>query len=146
MAIGRLTAGEVAAKLLTERTPAQRDLFRREVCLLRLLRLPGIVNFIGADEHLGQPYLVTERINGSPFPGSTAKSWEEREETVIAFFEALDPVLTQGVVHLDLKPSNVLVKASGEPVILDFGVAIPPASRLNEPPMLRARDIGFHGP
>ena len=127
-----LSGRDVAVKFLAQRSASERAAFRREIGLLRLLRLPGVVRFIDDGFHGDQPFLVTELVDGTPFPGPCGMGWDTMKETVVAFFEALERLHTHGVLHLDLKPSNVLVDAHGRPVILDFGVAVPPTLRPDE--------------
>ncbi len=124
-ALDRLSGRTVAVKLLHRLGQRSYTLFRREIGLLRMLRLPGVVRFIDDGAHDERPFLVTEPVPGRPFPG-VAQTWDDLEETVIALAEALDRVHAHGVVHRDLKPSNVLVTDDGHPVILDFGVSLAP--------------------
>jgi serine/threonine protein kinase len=122
-----LSKQEVAVKLLHRLEDAQTAQFRAEVSLLRLLRLPNLVHLLDDGVQDGQPFLVTELVDGTQFPGVPAPtSWEEVREPAVRLLEAIGRVHAQGVVHRDLKPANVLVKEDGTPVVLDFGVSFGP--------------------
>lgn len=114
----------VAIKLLlpdVDLSPARVQL---EVAALRL-RLPGVVELHdhGADED-GRPYLVMERVHGSPFPGRpTPCAWAEMADVTMALLETLAHVHAAAVLHRDLKPENVLVTSERRVKLLDFGIA-----------------------
>ncbi|MFT4704751.1 MAG: tetratricopeptide (TPR) repeat protein [Bradymonadia bacterium] len=123
----RLSGDEVAVKLLHRQDSEETFRFRAEVSLLRLLRLPNLVHLLDDGLQDGRPFLVTELINGSPFPGVPAPvTWAEMEQPTFHLLEALARVHAYGVVHRDLKPANVLVREDGTPSLLDFGVAFGP--------------------
>ena len=64
-----LVLGErVALKLLRAAGPESAQT-RREIATLRLLRFPGVVRLLDEGDHEGRPFFVTERVQGSPFPG-----------------------------------------------------------------------------
>jgi nucleotide-binding universal stress UspA family protein/predicted Ser/Thr protein kinase len=72
------------------------------------------------------PYLVMEYIEGmrlSEWAGRAPIAPEEVARLGAAFAVALHELHRKDVVHLDLKPTNVLYRASGEAVLIDFGVA-----------------------
>jgi non-specific serine/threonine protein kinase/protein-serine/threonine kinase len=72
------------------------------------------------------PYIVMERIDGVPLASviaSAPRPPEEVARTGAALADAVQSVHAQDVVHLDLKPENVLLRPSGEVVLLDFGFA-----------------------
>lgn len=100
--------------------------FRRERELLAALRHPNIARlFDGGTTDDGQPYLVMEYVEGVPLD-----VWCAREKPGLAarlrLFQSLCSAVQhahqQLVVHRDLKPANVLVRADGQPVLLDFGI------------------------
>ena len=92
------------------------------------LNHPGIVTIhdAGIDETAG-PYVVMEWIDGrslaeilhseGPLPVARASAW------LAEVAEALDYAHRQGLIHRDVKPSNILVDAEGRARIIDFGVA-----------------------
>lgn len=99
---------------------------RREIATLRTLRFPGIVHLIDEGIAEGRPFLVMELINGRPFPGvdEARPAWSAIAATTLALLETLVHVHAAGVAHRDLKPDNVLVRADGHPVMLDFSVSL----------------------
>lgn len=97
-----------------------------EAAILRRLDLPGVVHL--RDEGLvdGQYVIVTDLIDGEHFPGSAKGEdpWENLRPRVRSLLKILSLVHQSGVVHRDLKPTNVLVDAQGHIIILDFGLSI----------------------
>jgi serine/threonine protein kinase/tetratricopeptide (TPR) repeat protein len=121
-AIGRR---DVALKLLSAGGEESLPRIRREQLLLRQLRVPGVVRFLGEGIHGSTPFLVMELVRGKPFPGAgRAGRAGPVREVAIKLAETLDRVHAQGVIHLDLKPENVLVGAGGQVTLLDFGIAV----------------------
>lgn len=115
-----------AVKLLSFSDAGDVRRFRDEVALLRLLDLPGVVRLLDDGVDAGTPFLVTEIVEGSPFPRAPrrdATGWDAIAQPTFALLEALSRVHHAGVVHRDLKPANVLVSAEHKPTILDFGVS-----------------------
>lgn len=104
---------------------AAAERFRREAQVLARLDHRGICrlrDFGHSPE--GWPYLVLDRIDGEPM-GQVAggRPVAERIAMVARVADALATAHRQLVVHLDIKPENVLVTAAGDPVLLDFGIA-----------------------
>lgn len=109
------------------------DLLRRfaqESDALGRLQHPGIARIYeaaAADTELGpQPYFAMEFIRGRTlleYAGGRRLTARERVALIIKICEAIDHAHQHGIIHRDLKPGNILVDETGQPKILDFGVA-----------------------
>ncbi|MBU6412586.1 MAG: serine/threonine-protein kinase [Planctomycetes bacterium] len=74
----------------------------------------------------GTPFFAMELVEGLPattFAKQRGLDLYQRVELFIRIAEAVQHAHTRGVIHRDLKPANILITATGEPKILDFGVA-----------------------
>src|SRR5262245_5875616 len=101
--------------------------FAREAHILGLLQHPGIAHVYDAGvAQSGHPYFAMELIAGVPLDqyahqhGLDARG---RLELLARVCDAVQHAHERGVIHRDLKPGNILVEASGQPKVLDFGVA-----------------------
>jgi serine/threonine-protein kinase len=101
--------------------------FARERQILATLQHPCIARLLdGGATPGGQPYLVMEYVEGVPIDEhceAHALDLRARLELFRAVCGAVQFAHQRLVVHCDLKPSNVLVRADGTPVLLDFGIA-----------------------
>ena len=99
--------------------------FETEAMILPRLGGPHVARFVAAGDVTTSPYLVIERIEGASLdrrtPGAMAQGEVARIGAAIA--DALHAVHKQDVVHLDLKPDNVVMRADGSAVLLDFALA-----------------------
>ncbi len=109
---------------------AKRERFFREMQFLADLRHPGIVPIIDAGlTDQGQPWLVLEHIDGRHIDLYGHEAGLDEAGIVKLYTrlcDALDFIHLRGVVHMDLKPGNVLVREANGiayPVIIDFGVS-----------------------
>ena len=122
LAIERTTGRRVVVKTLRRiKDPELRARFRREVCALRSLVHPGILEVIEAGETQEVPYLVTPYLRARAL--STRPSLEDPVGVMLQVAEALEAIHAAGMVHRDLKPSNILVDAAGRARLIDFGLA-----------------------
>ncbi len=103
------------------------DRFRREQRILASLRHPNITRLLDAGVTAEQrPYLVMEYVEGEPIDVHCDRlrlSPEARIQLVVALCHAVAAAHRSLVVHLDLKPSNLLVTDDGQVKLLDFGTA-----------------------
>src|SRR5690606_16151984 len=75
-----------------------------------------------------QPFLVMDLVEGAPFPGRDLPvPWHALRPMARGLLTVVGRIHAAGVMHLDLKPANVLVTAAGDVVILDLGLAGGPA-------------------
>jgi serine/threonine protein kinase len=100
--------------------------FETEARIVPSLRGPHVPAFI-AQGHFGlTPYLVTEWIAGRPLEDSVRSAPLPAAEVVrlgAALADALHAVHQQGVIHLDLKPENAILRGDGSVALIDFGFA-----------------------
>jgi tRNA A-37 threonylcarbamoyl transferase component Bud32 len=105
--------------------------FRREARAIAALEHPHIVRVYDFDADRGVAFLVMERLEGQSLKtvlrelgcGERMMPLVEIECIVGALADALDHAHRQGLVHRDVKPSNVIITAGGRPVLTDFGIA-----------------------
>jgi tetratricopeptide (TPR) repeat protein len=111
-------------------SPEMRRRFEHECEALGRLQHPGIAQIYeagAAESEFGpQPYFAMELIRGAPLPRyAEARRIDTRGrlELMAKVCDAVDHAHRRGVIHRDLKPANILVDDSGQPKVLDFGVA-----------------------
>src|SRR5262249_9425337 len=101
--------------------------FRRERQILAQLRHRDIAAFLdGGVGDDGLPFLAMELVEGERidrYCDGRKLSIRGRLEVFLEVCSAVDFAHRQLIVHRDIKPSNILVTASGEPKLLDFGLA-----------------------
>jgi tetratricopeptide (TPR) repeat protein/predicted Ser/Thr protein kinase len=129
--LGQRTDGEVeqrvAIKLVGNivQEPKFRDRFLRERQILASLSHPGIARLLDAGHTAtGQPYLVMEYIEGTPLDVySRDRTVREKLSLFLLVADTVSYAHRNLVIHRDLKPANILVEPSGQPKLLDFGIA-----------------------
>lgn len=102
------------------------DSFEIEQMILPTLTGPGVPRFVAAGDLTATPYIVMEWIAGQALEDIVARAPLSPEEVArigATLADAVHSVHTQQVIHLDLKPENVILRPTGEAVLLDFGFA-----------------------
>jgi serine/threonine protein kinase/Tol biopolymer transport system component len=101
--------------------------FREERQILAALNHPGIARlFDGGITGDNLPYFAMEYVEGLPitrYCEARGLSLEERLGLFVRVCDAVAHAHAKKIVHRDIKPSNILVTDSGEPRLLDFGIA-----------------------
>lgn len=100
--------------------------FEMEQMILPRLSGPHVPRYIGQGDFGVQPYLVMERIPSPsllPTLEQLPLPWPSVAALGRSIAAALDDLHRQHVVHLDVKPSNLLVRPTGEMVLIDFGLS-----------------------
>jgi WD40 repeat protein/serine/threonine protein kinase len=120
---------EVAVKLILAGPFASEDFvqrFRLEAETISQFRHPNIVQIYEAGEHEGQPYFAMEFVPGrtlADLAGRHALPPREAARLMLTVARAVHYVHERGVLHRDLKPTNILLDELGQPRVTDFGVA-----------------------
>lgn len=108
--------------------PAQYERFQREMEVVTHLNHPAILKGLDAGQYNRMPYLVTELVDGDPLRKIIETSAPLPTERALALFlkiaEGMAYCHANGVIHRDLKPENILITPEGQPVIMDFGLAL----------------------
>ncbi|WP_411070064.1 protein kinase domain-containing protein [Streptomyces sp. cmx-4-25] len=100
--------------------------FDDEGRLLARMEHPGLVTLYDSGREEGRPYLVMRLVRGTTLRRRIAEAPltpRETARTGAALASALAHVHAAGVVHRDVKPSNVLLDGAGVPYLADFGIS-----------------------
>ena len=117
MKVPRIAEGEDPAAVVS---------FEMEQMIMPRLSGLHVPEFVAAGDFAVQPYIVMERVSGPtllqrlpdlPLP------YDEVAALGAKIAVALDDLHRQHVIHLDVKPSNIMFRASGDAVLLDFGLS-----------------------
>ncbi len=128
---------EVAIKVLPAELANDADYqarFLREARAASALNHPGIVTLHDLETHEGRTFLVMELVEGESFSKLARKGveWKRAVELVASVADALAVAHARGILHRDIKSDNLMLTTTGQPKVLDFGLA--KLRDLNAPP------------
>jgi WD40 repeat protein/tRNA A-37 threonylcarbamoyl transferase component Bud32 len=106
--------------------PQELDRFLREARSAAQLRHPSIISVHEVAQGDGVTYLVSDFAEGvtlTDLLSARRPGFREAAGLVAAVAEALHYAHERGVVHRDVKPSNIMVGEDGRPYVMDFGLA-----------------------
>jgi hypothetical protein len=117
-------AGErVAVKLLVDPTPRSAARFLREGEVVARFDHPHIVRLLQVGEHGGRPFHVLDFVDGRPLDDVAPLPPLDAARVMRDVARAVEYAHGHGILHRDVKPSNILVDPEGRACLLDFGVA-----------------------
>jgi len=133
----------VALKTVSGPLLASYEGLRDEIALLEHARHPGVVEILEANAESRDPWYAMELLSGETLAARNAHLWPQGRDAangglpevangclaeVLSLFEELclplDFVHRTGIVHGDLKPSNVFLRDGRVPVLMDFGLGV----------------------
>ncbi len=122
---------EVAVKILLPAISRDRNVrarFAREMAILEKLDHPNVVGYRGGGETDGRLFYAMEFVEGPTLEEILRRrrrfSWQEAVECGWQICSALQHAHNHGIVHRDVKPSNLFLSPGGELKLGDFGIAL----------------------
>lgn len=104
-----------------------RERLRREALALQRIRHPGVCRIVDMELDDALAFIVTELIEGRNLRDDVAVNGpyqgDDLERLARKLTDAVAAVHQAGIVHRDIKPTNVMISVSG-PVLVDFGIAM----------------------
>jgi hypothetical protein len=115
--VPRLGHGEPGASVVS---------YEVETLMLSRLTGPHVPRFVAAGALERVPYIAMEHVAGEPLAAWAGRAPLDPAEVArigAAIANAVHALHQQEAIHLDLKPSNILLRPAGDAVLLDFGLA-----------------------
>ena len=127
LAVDMVLDRQVAIKTLPSLRSESADRLHREARTMARVLHPNLALIYGAEQWRGMPMLIVEYLDGG-----TLRDWIRRgpvpyAEVIdlgIVLADVLDRVHASGVLHRDVKPSNIGYTSDRRPKLLDFGLAL----------------------
>ena len=113
----------VAKIVPADATPDQIALLRQECLNSRRLSHPNIVRVFDFHQDPAASFITMEYIDGRDLCDLRGASPGQIIQSVLPLVDALEHAHREGVVHRDIKCSNVLIDSAGRPRLSDFGIA-----------------------
>jgi serine/threonine protein kinase len=112
--------------LLEGEDPANIVSFEMEQMIMPRLSGPHAPKFVAAADFGVQPYIVMELIEAPsllPRVADVPLPYDEVSEIGVKIAAALEDIHRQHVIHLDVKPSNIIIRPEGPAALIDFGLS-----------------------
>jgi hypothetical protein len=140
-----LTLGrDVALKTLPATSPEDAARLRREARAMAAITHPNLALIFGVETWQGTPILVIEYLAGSTLADRLPQGplpWGEALELTLVLANALERAHRSGILHRDVKPSNIGFTEEDVPKLLDFGLV-----RIARPDaVLRSGEVAVDG-
>ena len=123
--VGRMVAVKT---LLVDQDPDMPVRFRNEAAASGRLRHPNIVTIFDFGDQDGVPYIVMELLEGEDLQSVIDKrkaiSLLEKIQIMRQVAQGLGHAHSEGIIHRDVKPANIMLLPDGTAKIMDFGIAL----------------------
>jgi hypothetical protein len=132
----------VAVKTLPRVSEEATQRLRQEARAMAAVSHPAVAVIYGVESWQGLPFLVVEHLAGGTLARRLGSAWpvEEALRLGVELASALDAIHRRGLLHRDVKPSNIGFDGEAHPKLLDFGLAR--LVRLpGEPPAVRQPSV-----
>ncbi len=124
---GQVVAIKVMSPGLGATNAVAASRFEREANILKQLNHPNIVRLFGVGKNRGMRYYAMEYVKGESLDKVMARrgrmTWEEVIDLGLQLCSALQHAHEAGIVHRDVKPSNLMILQDGTLKLTDFGIA-----------------------
>jgi hypothetical protein len=116
----------VRADVWSDTSDASRSQLRREAQAMARLHHPNVVAVHDVGTHDGQLFVAMQLVPGAPLDAwlRAGRSWRTILATCVGAGRGLAAAHRAGLVHLDIKPANILVDGEGTARVADFGLAV----------------------
>lgn len=116
----------VALKKPITTTDEQERRFLKSIEIASLLEHPYILKTIGTIQSHGATWMITPWVDGVPVDQWCNQADRDKNFVINLFLRICEAVIhahARGVIHRDLRPSNILIRKENIPCLLDFGIA-----------------------
>jgi len=124
--LGRIVALKIVPRELSHDREFVKRL-RHEAIATSKLNHPNIITIFDVGEQEGFPYISMEYLEGGTLSDLLQTeghlSEEKIKEIIVPILKGLDYAHSKGIIHRDIKSSNIMFASDGRPVLMDFGIA-----------------------